>query len=500
MKKTGLKIFLLCILFLSFPIISFAKDFTIVIDAGHGGKDAGSVDNGIKEKDINLDVALKLSELFKKKMKGVKVVLTRSDDTYLTLQQRADKANSAKGDIFISVHCNSVDMKNPNRKKVNGSSTHVLGLHKDQNNMAVARRENAVIKLESDYQQKYSGFDPGSDESYIIFEMAQKKNLGQSIKLANKIQKQLNKTAGRKDNGVHQNGFWVLWATSMPAVLVELDFICNPESAAFMESKEGQAGLANSIFNAVKEYYSEWKNPALASKEKTDVNEATAAAYPSGEREAVIPEPVFSKRSESRPETKASYSSKRRRRSETARKKSEAQDYAVNEIFVKKNADIVYTGHDNIATAGKAAEKNEAPSDSRHQKSKKPAKEKKASKADVSGKQRSVNGKPVNVLASGNSNSGMTGTGKKASRHAAYKDGKRTHLNRKNYYVRLIVSQQQLPTSDPRLTGLPDVKCVREGDNYTYLCKGGDNLEEARGILARVKDKFSEAVIVSSSN
>lgn len=227
----------------------------IVIDAGHGGKDFGACDNGAREKDINLAVAKKLDSLVSKKLnKEAKVVLTRSDDNFLTLQQRADIANEAGGDLFMSIHVNSVDKKNPRRKQIAGSSVYVLGLHKDQDNMRVAMRENSVIELESDYKEKYSGFDPSKDESYIIFEMAQKRNLGESIRVAGDAQKELISAASRENRGVRQAGFWVLWATSMPAVLVELDFICNPESAKYMTSEDGISQLAESLYGAIEKF------------------------------------------------------------------------------------------------------------------------------------------------------------------------------------------------------------------------------------------------------
>lgn len=233
--------------------------FTIVIDAGHGGKDIGATDNGVNEKDINLKVALQLESIIKKKLKDTKVVMTRDKDTYLTLQERADKANKSEGDIFISIHTNSVDKKNKNRKTVEGSSVYVLGLHKTDNNMQVAMRENSVIELESNYEQKYSGFDPTKDESYIIFEMSQKNNLSQSIKLAENIEKEL-VNIGRADRGVHQAGFWVLWATSMPSVLVELDFICNPQSAKYISSDKGAKEMAEAIFKAIEIYEKNWRS------------------------------------------------------------------------------------------------------------------------------------------------------------------------------------------------------------------------------------------------
>lgn len=230
------------------------KDFTVVLDAGHGGKDHGAIDNGVKEKDINLAVALKVGELIEKKLKNTKVVYTRDDDTFVSLQGRADIANKAKGDLFISIHTNSVDTKNKNRRTVAGASVYTQGGHKDEANLEVAKRENAVIELENGYEQKYSGFDPNKVESYIIFEMAAKQNLAQSHRFAKNVQDNLVSMAGRKDRGVHQAGFWVLWATSMPSALIELDFICNPASAKFMSSKAGVDKLADAIFEAVKSY------------------------------------------------------------------------------------------------------------------------------------------------------------------------------------------------------------------------------------------------------
>lgn len=242
-----------------------SSDFVVVIDAGHGGNDTGAVDNGVKEKDINLSVAKYLQEELQKKIKGIKVVMTRSNDTFVTLQGRADIANRNRADLFISIHTNSVDAKNPNRKSVSGTSVYALGLHKDKDNLNVAKRENSVIELEKNHEEKYSGFDPSKDESYIIFEMAQKKNLEQSLRFANFAQKQLVNYAGRKDRGVKQAGFWVLWATSMPAVLVELDFICNPTSAAFMGSTEGEKKMAAALSNAVVQYYNSIR-PTLGEK------------------------------------------------------------------------------------------------------------------------------------------------------------------------------------------------------------------------------------------
>ena len=235
---------------LCLPINILAKDFVVVIDAGHGGKDGGAVGTFAKEKDITLNVAKLLGSKISDECENIKVVYTRDTDKYLTLQQRANIANRAKGDLFISIHVNSVDLNSPGRTNVAGSSVFTLGLHKTKDNLDVAMRENSVIKMEDNYTTVYSGFDPNSAESYIIFEMNQNKHMLKSINLASSIQDELTTNAGREDKGVRQAGFWVLWATNMPSVLVELDFICNPTQEKFLSSTDGQEQLANSIFNA----------------------------------------------------------------------------------------------------------------------------------------------------------------------------------------------------------------------------------------------------------
>ena len=235
---------------LCLPLNIVAKDFVVVIDAGHGGKDGGAVGTYAKEKDITLNVAKLLGSKISNECENIKVVYTRNTDKYLTLQQRANVANKSKGDLFISIHVNSVDLNSPGRTNVAGSSVFTLGLHKTKDNLDVAMRENSVIKMEDNYTTVYSGFDPNSAESYIIFEMNQNKHMLKSINLASSIQNELTTNAGREDKGVRQAGFWVLWATNMPSVLVELDFICNPTQEKFLSSNDGQEQLANSIFNA----------------------------------------------------------------------------------------------------------------------------------------------------------------------------------------------------------------------------------------------------------
>ena len=227
-----------------------AEPFVVVIDAGHGGKDVGALGRTVREKDVNLAVALKLGEMITENMNDVKVVYTRDIDKYLTLQERAQIANKVKGNLFISIHTNSLDKKNKNRSTIKGASTYTLGLHRSDDNLEVAMRENSVISLEDNYEATYQGFDPNSSESYIIFEISQSAHMDQSVDFASRVQKEFVSTAGRVDRGVRQAGFLVLAQTSMPSVLVELDFICNPTQENFLGSQSGQYKLAKSIYDA----------------------------------------------------------------------------------------------------------------------------------------------------------------------------------------------------------------------------------------------------------
>ncbi len=231
---------------------------TVIIDPGHGGKDIGCRGKKGREKDITLAVGKLLGEKIEKKLSDkLDVVYTRNTDKYLTLQERADVANNANGDLFISIHVNSVDKKSKGRTSIHGTSVYTCGLHKSENNLSVAMRENAVMELEPDYTATYQGFDPDSSESYIIFELSQNMHLQQSVKFATLAQGRLVKTAGRADKDVRQAGFWVLWATSMPAVLVELDFICNPKMEDFLTSKAGQEKCAQALYEAVDDYFAQ---------------------------------------------------------------------------------------------------------------------------------------------------------------------------------------------------------------------------------------------------
>ena len=226
-----------------------AGSFTVVIDAGHGGKDPGARGTRINEKAINLAVTLKLGSFIEQRSEGVKVIYTRKTDRFIELDERADIANRNKADLFISIHTNAVKRGSA----VQGTETYTLGLARTDENLEVAMSENSAILLEDNYQQRYEGFDPNSSESYIIFEFMQNKHMEQSISLASEIQKSF-KSARRVDRGVRQAGFLVLRKTSMPSVLVELGYISNRQEENYLGSADGQNALAEALYEAFSRY------------------------------------------------------------------------------------------------------------------------------------------------------------------------------------------------------------------------------------------------------
>jgi N-acetylmuramoyl-L-alanine amidase len=261
---------ILFFLFITAPTISSSasgiineKGRIIVIDAGHGGKDPGARGSLSREKDITLAIALKTGEYIQHNIKNVTVVYTRKDDSTVDLRDRPKIANKANADLFISIHANWADSKN-----VMGAETYVMGYKKEQANLEVAMTENSVMLLEDDYSTKYEGFDPKSSESYIMFSLTQKVFQDQSTDLATKIQKQFRERVNRNDRDVKQAGFWVLYNTKMPSVLVETGFITNPAEEKYLNSKEGQDYLASSIFRACREYLSEIDSKSGISGEK----------------------------------------------------------------------------------------------------------------------------------------------------------------------------------------------------------------------------------------
>jgi N-acetylmuramoyl-L-alanine amidase len=239
-------------LFMSEPSEAQYQIHRVVIDAGHGGKDPGALGKLSKEKDIALAIALKTGEYITKYLPGVEVVYTRRTDVFIELYKRAQIANDCKANLFISIHCNAAKTTS-----VYGTETYVMGLHKSEANLEVAKLENAAILNEENFADMYEGFDPSMDEDYITLSMFQDAFLEQSTMLADEIQRQFRERVKRKDRGVFQAGFLVLYRTTMPGVLVETGFITNPEDEKFLMSDDGQAYIASAIFRSVKFYKEE---------------------------------------------------------------------------------------------------------------------------------------------------------------------------------------------------------------------------------------------------
>ncbi len=225
---------------------------TVVIDAGHGGKDSGAVGKKGKEKDIALAITLKLGKYIEENIPEVKVIYTRKTDVYPKLIERANIANEAEADLFISIHVNA-----HTQSSADGTLTLVLGQHRADENFDVAVRENSVILLEDDYEITYEGFDPKSTESYIMFSLMQKTYFKQSIQFGDYVQDQFRERANRKDRGVREQGILVLAQISMPGVLVETGFITNPQEEKYLMTEYGQDIIASAIYRGFKEYKEE---------------------------------------------------------------------------------------------------------------------------------------------------------------------------------------------------------------------------------------------------
>ena len=247
-KKIALLLALMCML----VVTAFAanKRFTLVIDPGHGGHDAGARGAMSKEKDVNLTVALRFGKYVEQNMPEVRVIYTRTQDKFVPLHERANIANRANADLFISVHTNAL----PAGKVARGFETYTLGMHRAKDNLDVAMRENSVISMEKGFEQTYEGFDPKSSESYIIFEFIQGKNMERSVDLARMIQRSVCDSGCRPDKGVHQAGFLVLRETSMPSCLIELGFITTPDEERLLNDNAKVDDIAKGIYEAFAKY------------------------------------------------------------------------------------------------------------------------------------------------------------------------------------------------------------------------------------------------------
>lgn len=248
MKQKIFFVLLLMTCFLSAVQAAGKHKYTLVIDAGHGGKDAGACANRAMEKHINLSVALAFGRYVEQNCPDVRVIYTRKTDVFVPLHERAAIANRNKADVFVSIHTNSLPGKRP--KAITGMETYTMGMRRSDEKLSAAKRENEVILIEKDYRQHYSGYDPRSPESMMIFEIMNETNMAESVELARLIQQYTSKTAGRANRGVRQDAFLVLRETSMPACLVELGYITTPSDAAYLTNKNNVDRMGRGIYQA----------------------------------------------------------------------------------------------------------------------------------------------------------------------------------------------------------------------------------------------------------
>ena len=281
MRKT---LTIILVLLCAMPLMA-AKGYTVVLDAGHGGKDPGAVGKFSQEKDLNLSLVLKVGDLLKAQYPDLNIVYTRSTDVFIPLQTRADIANKNNADLFISIHTNASENKNSK-----GVETFILGTEKAEKNLDVAMRENAVMKLESDYKTTYQGFDPNSIDSYIMFELMQNNFMDQSLQFATQVQQHFVGHLNRSDRGVQQASFWVLLKTACPAILFEMGFISNAEEEKFLNADTTMDMMATALVNAFAAYthrqeVRKGERLEVREGEEQDAPLQDGAAAPTGVRE-----------------------------------------------------------------------------------------------------------------------------------------------------------------------------------------------------------------------
>jgi len=273
------------LVFFAFQIHTYAQGGqaikTVIIDPGHGGRDSGTIGKYGYEKDLVLNVGLKVGEYIEKYIPDVKVVYTRSTDIFVELRNRAKIANDNNADLFISIHANGVS--NP---KPYGTETFVMGLDKSNKNIGVVKKENSVILQEENYQEQYGSFNPNSAESYIALTLFQNAHLSQSIRLAQLTEKQFTERVGRKSRGVKQAPFWVLWSVKSPSILIELGFISNSEEGKYLSTEQGKDYMASAIYRAFKQYKIEMDGPLEQTKES--ISEKKEVVTPSKKEEILF--------------------------------------------------------------------------------------------------------------------------------------------------------------------------------------------------------------------
>lgn len=559
--KNYLSKFLYIVLFVAFlPTVAWSnaekRNFTLVIDAGHGGHDAGAVGAYSKEKDINLRVALAFGKLVEENCHNVKVVYTRKTDVFIPLQRRADIANNNKADLFISVHTNAL----PAGRLAYGSETYTLGMARANANLAVAKRENAVITLENDYKTTYQGFDPNKAESYVIFEFMQDKYMKQSVDLASCIQKQYVST-GRPNKGVHQAGFLVLRNTSMPSVLTELGFITTPAEETYLNSQQGVMELSRSIYNGFLAYLrmhekgvhdipenlptrmtADLPKPKVSEPlaEPSNFNNSEAAVVPVATvpTTRIVETPndndvaLISRRSNnakhstakqatSKAEPKREVEAKVKAPTNHAKEKSKPQENTTKAKEAAQSKNTLTKGKETpkskeVASTSKAqgntirakeannTKKEQANSSKPTSKESTPNSKSKDAPKEIKSKNKVENNSKTSLSKTSKKNETTLAKGKTQQRtndktHETKKTSKTSAKQKVNYRIQVGAGKTEISTTDAQFKGL-SISRVKEGTLYKYYYGSYTSYADAQKALRTVKTKLSSAYVVATVN
>lgn len=432
----------------AFALNAADKRFTLVIDAGHGGHDAGALGSFSKEKNINLNVALAFGRYVERNCPDVRVVYTRTTDKFVPLHERANIANHNKADLFISIHTNAL----PGGRTARGLETYTLGMHRAADNLDVAKRENSVILVEQDYKQHYEGFDPNSAESYIMFEFLQDKNMAQSVDLARMVQRRVCATASRPDKGVKQAGFLVLRETSMPSCLIELGFITTADEERLLNTDSGIDNLGRGIYLAFADY-------------KGKYDKTITVPFQAPQNDGPLVPPMF-------PQPDAP--------KKTKKSKKKTSQSIIDELASARS------GATQVQTRGDGAD-NEGGADTVAAQTRGVASERKDASEEPEAKPVAREVKPA----------AATGNRIEAPRRTqpvAEADDVPV------FKVQILASGSKLKTSDRQFKGAEGIDCYTENGMYKYTIGASADYNEIYRTRKGLLDKFPEAFIIAFKN
>lgn len=452
--------------------VTKTNKFTLVIDAGHGGNDAGAIGAITKEKIINLNVALAFGRLVERNCSDVKVIYTRKTDVFIPLHTRADIANRNKADLFISIHTNAL----PKGRISRGMETYTLGMHRAADNLEVAKRENEVILYEKDYKQRYQGFDPNSSESYIMFEFIQDHNMAQSVDLAKFVQKRTCATAGRIDKGVKQAGFLVLRETSMPSCLIELGFISTPDEERFLNTTNGVNQMAQGIYQAFLDY------------KKKNYGGITVPLQAEPKKDVEIPT-VVPKADQQKQEVKTE--KKKSKKNQVVEELANARENREPEAKVEKPA---APNADSILAAGGAQVVPKAPAKTAEPaKPAEPAKVAEPAKSTAPAKP-TESAKPT-ASASVSSPTGFSSSTSNVSQTSSTSPTSST--SSPVFKVQILASSSKLKPTDPQLKGQKDATYYEDGGLYKYTVGSSENYNEIYQLRKTLAASFPQCFVIA---